>query len=1091
MSWKLLATISATYVAILFAIAWWGDRASARESRWLLHPVTAGILLSLTIAIYNTSWSFYGSVGQAARTGWGFMPIYVAPLLLLTVARPVLSRMIEAADAQGATSVADFLAGRYGTRQSIAALVTVGALAAVLPYIALQLKAVAGSFERLSGIGAPSRSGPAGLVQDTAFWLALAMALLIVVFGVRHAHRTERHRGLMIAVAFDSIVKLAAFLIVACAVVANAFGSGPAGLVRAYAALPPLPPPDAAAWVGDTLIAGLSFLCLPQIFHVLAVERARPGDLARAGWLFPLYLALLSIMMLPVAAAGVAAFGDTGAADSFMIALPLRAGRPALAVIAYVGGLSAATGMVIVATVALATMLCNDVIVPLILRGSRNAGGGAVAGQDVSSLLIRVRRIAVVAVLLLAYAMHRLIADYHLTQTGLVSFVGVAQFGPAMLAGLYWRRASSAGAVAGIAAGLTMWAWLLLLPPDWRPVVGGTNPIAAATFASLGINTALLALVSIAVPAAPDGAPASGRRMKAEDLRALAARFVGADLAETSLAGSTALLADRTRALLAGAIGISSARIVMAAAGHEGALVRHDARAILDEASEALAINHHLLRTVLDTIPQGICIFDANRCVLGWNATFLRLLDLPDGLVRVGLPLADLLHHNLSRARYAGSDPRLLLAPDAFEAERWPYVYERERPDGTVIEIAFDRLPDGGMVSTYSDVTERHHAAGALRRANEALEERVRERTQALESATAAAEAANLGKTRFLAAAGHDLLQPIHAARLFIATIESTSALPAPALRAAADAAAAIRSTETMIAGLSDLSAIDTGGIVPDPRLLSLDALLLPLVREIGALAEERGVSLGYRPSGLATMSDPALLRRIVQNYLVNALRHADAGRVILRCRARGASVDIQVWDDGHGIDPNRRAAIFEPFCRGERSEGMGLGLAIVQRMSRLLSHQVGVMSLPGRFACFFVRVPRLPLATQITEPTPAEKALDRAGRSLRLLCIDDDDRVQAALAGLCTAWGHRAEQVPSREPPDAIILDYHLKDGLTGIDLYDRLCALWGRHVPTLLVTADRSPGPAKRAAQRGINLLAKPIDTVRLREFVDGLAS
>lgn len=201
-----LATISAAYVAALFAIAWLGDRRFGKGATWLDHPVVAGILFSLTVAVYNTSWSFYGSVGEAARTGWGFLPIYVAPLLLITLGRPLLRRLIDAAETQEATSVADFLATRYGARQSIAALVTIGSLPAVLPYISLQLRAVAASFELLSGTAA----GPKTLLHDTALWLAVAMAALIVVFGVRHVHRSERHRGLMIAVAFDSTVKLVA-----------------------------------------------------------------------------------------------------------------------------------------------------------------------------------------------------------------------------------------------------------------------------------------------------------------------------------------------------------------------------------------------------------------------------------------------------------------------------------------------------------------------------------------------------------------------------------------------------------------------------------------------------------------------------------------------------------------------------------------------------------------------------------------------------------------------------------------------------------------------------------------------------------------
>jgi Na+/proline symporter/signal transduction histidine kinase len=1093
----MLAAISAIYVASLFGVAWLGDKATARGARFFDRPAVSGVIYCLTLAVYNTSWSFYGSVGRAARTGWGYLPIYLAPVLILTVGRPLLRRIVAAADRQGATSIADFLAARYGARQSVAALVTIGSLAAVLPYIALQLKAVAGSFERLQAGSRGVYGAPAsiGVIQDTAFWVTVAMAMFIVMFGVRHSHRSERHRGLMIAVAFDSIVKLVAFLAVATEIISEVFGPGLSGVARAFASLPPaLVVPDVLQplWLSNTLIAALSFLCLPHMFHVMAVERNRTGDLAWGGRLFPLYLVLLSLLMLPVAAAGITVLGSSAQGDGFMIALPLAAGRPSVAVLAYIGGLSAATGMVIVATVALATMLCNDVIMPVVLQAGRT--DARLRDADVSALLITVRRIAVGAILLLAYAMHRATADYRLTETGLVSFVGVAQFGPALIAGLYWRRANAAGAVAGIAVGLAIWAWLLLGPISFRPVIG-SDPISITTLASLAANIALFWLVSITATQEPGtkSVADSAEPLSGAELRALAVRFVGTDAANTAFARvssarfeeSPHTLAELTRNLLAGAIGSSSARVVMAAAGDRAALGNADARTILDQASEALRINHRLLRTVLDTIPQGICIFDAEQRIVAWNITFLRLLDIPSGIVCVGLPLADLLIFNLSRARYVGSDPRLLLAPNAFEAEQWPYVYERERPDGTVIEIAFDRLPDGGLVSTYSDVTERHRTAAALRVTNDELEVRVRERTEALARATAAAEAANLAKTRFLAAAGHDLLQPINAARLFLATVEHQAKLGKAAVAAVASAATAIHSTEAMIHGLSELSALDTGGMQAAITSIDLPSLLGSLASEMNVIAGEANVVLDVSVHPATVCGDPALLRRIVQNYLVNALRHAGAKRVLLRSRARGPCVEIQVWDDGCGIPRSMRTAIFDEFHRGGRPSGagMGLGLAIVRRIGAMLGHTTGVFSRLNRGSCFYVRVP-VSARNGIAVP---EHAVSRGElRALRVLCVDDNSQVLAALSGLLTQWGQVVEIQPGAVPPQAMVLDYHLEDGLTGVDLFDRLSALWGRQVPTLLATADRSTEVREQAAARGIGIVHKPIHPDALRAFL-----
>lgn len=1101
-----LVGLSACYVALLFGVAWLGDRAAAGPRRLLDRPAVSGTIYCLTLAVYNTGWSFYGSVGNAARQGWGYLPIYLAPILVLWFGRPVLRRLHAAADAQGATSIADFIAGQLGASQFVAAVVTIGSILAVLPYIALQLRAVSLSFTALSGGAVDTSTKPIAPPDDTVFWIAVAMALFTVMFGVRHSHRSRRHRGLMVAVAFDSIVKLLSFVVVASAIVLHTLRHEPSlfatdasrALLRPHLFRP--------LWLSNTLVAMLSFLCLPQTFHVSTVERSNPRDAVWGAWLFPVYVILLCALMLPVAAIGVSYYGGAAEGDRFMITIPMAIGRTDLAVLAFIGGLSAATGMVIVATMALATMLCNDVIMPVLLHTPISARW--LRRADMSLLIVNIRRFAVIVILALAYASTRITSTYRLSETGLVSFVGVAQFGPALLGGLFWRRATGPGAIAGMLAGLAVWAGMLLTPVTYRPN-SLLDPISLCTLVSLLSNVAMFIIVSLAGTSWPRVVdPAgTGQTPSEDELSELAVRFVGAEAASAafeerkrqSWARLDAL--DFTRNLLAGAIGIASARVVLAAS-QRSTLSDQAAWAILDEASEALRLNHRLLWTVLSTIPQGICIFDQELRVSAWNGRFLELLDMPAGVVRVGMPLRQLLDYNHDRARYAKSDPRRLLAPHQLEERQWPYIYERERPDGSVLEISFDRLPEGGLVSTYIDISERHRSVLSLRSTNEQLERRVRERTLALEQARSAAEAANQSKTRFLAAAGHDLLQPLSAAKLFIATLEEQVYVSRPfqggppdaADRIAAavvGAAAALRSSETMIHGLMDISAFDTGVVRTAVGDFELGSVLQPLEQEFRALLGSSLVGLDICHETVTVRSDPFLLRRIVQNYLTNALRHSGARRIGLRCRRRGGRVDIQVWDDGNGLDRTARARVFEEFHRGHGASerGMGIGLTIVHRIGQLLDHPVGVLSIPGRGTCFFVRVP-------LGRPVPPQAAESRrnevarfdlnGGEPLRVLCIDDDEQVLAGMSGLLRALGIDVLHEPEAAPPDAMIVDYHLGADINGIGLIERLRVLWGSETPALLLTADRSDAIRFEANSQAIALAHKPVKPDQVKAFL-----
>lgn len=1167
-AWFVLA-VAAGYVTTLFLVAWWGDRRSAGGPLVSPNSWAAAISYCLTLAVYNTSWSFYGSVGRAATSGLDFATIYIGPTLVLLFGQKLLAKVIAIAKAQNVTSIADFIAARYGKSQVLAAFVTLASLLGVLPYIALQLKAVGKSFDYL--ILQPERAGGEALRfwQDSAFGVAASMALFAIVFGVRHVHASEHHRGLMLAIAFESVVKLLAFLIVALFVLFGLSG-GPAALLSQFQSEPQLAgilnfDPTQPVWPATIIISGIAFLCLPQAFHVAVVENEAPSHTRTAAWLYPAYLALFSLLILPIAAAGLARFGAMMDPDTYVISLPIAADASTISLIAFLGGLSAATGMVIMTSVALSTMLCNDVIMPLLLR-SRVFGLRA-QSRPMTSVLVMVRRLSILGILLLAYLMHRLVnQSYPLTLIGLLSFVAVAQFGPAFVGGLFWPRANKAGASLGIAVGFFIWAYTLLLPsaaPLWPGIeeivrqgpwqlgwlrpnallgLDGIDPISHATLWSLGANLVCFLVVSALgrqstvernqAAAFADGVvresiPKLSSRVlvRLDDLRALALRFVGVERGAAAfdnyLAARSAGAGPRldpsglvdldsirfTENLLAGAIGAASARVVIAASLEGHSLSRREAMAMLDEASEALRFNRSLLQSTLESVPQGICAFDAEFNITAWNGRFIALLDLPPDFVRVGLALADLIAFNVERGEYAASEFAALLVNRDVAAQSWPYRYERKRPDGTVLEIVYDRVAEGGYVSTYTDVTERHRAAEALRRANEGLELRVRERTEALEQAKGEAEQANLGKTRFLAAASHDLLQPLNAARLFLSALDeslhaaSRSGDSDKERVLASSAITALRSTEHVLDRLLDISSYDAGAVRAEISDFPIADLLVQLNVEFSAMARERGLVLRVVDCRDVVRSDPHLLRRILQNLLSNALRYTPKGRILLGCRRRGETLRIEVWDTGIGIAAADQKRIFEEFQRlaPGAEKGLGLGLAIVERVSRLLDHAVDVRSRPGLGSCFAVTVPLGRGPGRPLQRSPAMAAPTVAERALTVLCLDNDATILDGLSALLGGWGHRvlvatdasaAMDAAATVPPDIVLLDYHLDGGRNGLDFLDDLRQKAGCDVRALVVTGDRGEAVRKAARARGCEVLSKPVKPAALRRFLGGEA-
>src|SRR6266481_1826825 len=458
--WIVIA-VALGYIGLLFVVASYGDRTRrfGREGRWrFIYP--------LSLAIYCTSWTFFGSVGLASRTGFAFSPIYIGPMLLIGLCSPLIVRIVRLAKAQNITSIADFIAARYGKAQTVAATVALIAIIGTIPYIALQLKAVSSSLATILVPIGPASGTMQPVFGDIALYVAVAMAIFAVLFGTRHIDATEHQDGLMLAIATESIVKLVAFVGVGVFVTFWMF-DGPLSLFaqaleRPNTAAVLSREPAPGTLLAMTLLSLFAIVLLPRQFHVTVVENNSEDEVRRASWLFPLYLVLINLFVVPIALAGLLTFRP-GQVDSdmFVLALPLAAHSDLFTIAAFVGGLSAATAMVIVESVALAIMVSNDIVMPFVLqrREALIAGRGNVGG-----LLLIVRRMAIFVILFLAYIYYRLAGDAQLASIGLLSFAAVAQLAPAFFGGLIWRRGTARGAMAGMTVGIVAWAYTLLLP---------------------------------------------------------------------------------------------------------------------------------------------------------------------------------------------------------------------------------------------------------------------------------------------------------------------------------------------------------------------------------------------------------------------------------------------------------------------------------------------------------------------------------------------------------------------------------------------------------------------------------------------------
>jgi len=647
---------SFAYVGLLFAIAYYGDKRADAGRSIIANPY----IYALSLAVYCTSWTFYGSVGRAATSGIGFLPIYLGPTLMAALWWYVMLKIIRISKQNRITSIADFIASRYGKSQMLGGLVTIIAVVGIIPYIALQLKAISGTFLivlQYPALATPENQGAPLFLGDNTFYIAMLLAAFTILFGTRHLDATERHEGLVAAIAFESLVKLLAFIAVGLFVtfwLYDGFGDifGRALHTPQLSALLTLGSESGsyATWASLTFLSMAAIMFLPRQFQVTVVENVDERHLTKAIWLFPLYLLAINIFVLPITFGGLLHFPDgTVDADTFVLTLPIAEQRPWLALFAFIGGLSAATGMVIVETIALSTMVCNDLVMPVLLRLKALR---LTERRDLSGLLLGIRRGAIVLILVLGYLYFYLAGEaYALVSIGLISFSAVAQFAPAIIGGIFWKGGTRTAAFCGLAAGFLVWTYTLLLPSfaksGWLPItflshglfgtdllkpqqllgLQGLDDITHCLFWSMLINIGCYVGVSlIKGPSAAEHGQATvfvdalkhplaapGSRFwrgsaSVNDLLLLVGRFLGPERAHEAFAAyarsrgarsSEALSADadlvhHAESLLAGAIGSASARVMVASVVEEEPLGIDEVMNIIDEASQVLAYSRQL-----------------------------------------------------------------------------------------------------------------------------------------------------------------------------------------------------------------------------------------------------------------------------------------------------------------------------------------------------------------------------------------------------------------------------------------------------------------------------------------------------------------
>lgn len=901
LSTGLIVVVASLYLGGLFLLAFVIDR---RAKRGAAGFINSPIVYTLSLAVYCTSWTFYGAVGSAARNGLEYLTIYLGPTLVLLAWPFLLRKLVRISNAQRITSIADFISARYGKSSSISVLVTVIALIGVTPYIALQLKAVAASFDALGVTQGWEPTGPStwALFSDTGFWVAVCMATFVILFGTRNLGADEHHPGIVAAIAFESFVKL--FSLGAIAAFAlfglndgfeDLFARGAANpdVQRLYSFADGFEP----RWIATTFLSAAAILCLPRQFQVAVVENANERHLVTASWLFPLYLLLVSLFVIPIAISGMTSLPPGSNPDLFVLNVPLAAGQDGLALFAFIGGLSAATSMVIVASIALAIMISNHLVAPLLLR--LPFFGGSESG-NFSTTLLMVRRVSIAAILTLGFIYYRLTETSNaLASIGLISFAGVAQFLPALIGGIYWRNATKPGATAGLLAGFVLWAYTLLVPSmagagwafvevtetglfsqsllkpsalfglaDWDPLVHGL-------FWSMSFNIALYVIVSVLTNASP-----------LERLQ-------------------SALFVDAFRT---GEEGVEGA---LQRSATTDDLMRLTIRILGPERAQDIFRDYARRQGLRDPLPQPepALIAHIERQLAG----------------SIGAASARTMISRVAHGETITMDAVISLLDETQQVIRYSRDLEAKS-----IELG--------------------RTAEQLREANEQL-------TKLDEM-----------KDDFLSQVSHELRTPMTSIRSFSEILVSTPDLSDEQARRFITVIQQESERLTrLLDEILELGRLESSQLEWHPVHADATVIVRAAIEAMRGFTQEKGVTvldlLGDQPIPVDT--DPDRLKQVCINLLSNAAKYSTGPAPVVEISHAAAApgsgeIEILVRDNGPGIAPEIRNSLFTKFSRGwsenyTPDDGSGLGLAISKRIMQLMGGDLRLVETGAKGTCFAI----------------------------------------------------------------------------------------------------------------------------------------
>ncbi len=1148
--WLILCT--ALYLGVLFYIAYRSDQQPAGR-----FSPQQPLIYTLSITIYCTSWTFFGAVGNAAQSGWDFFSIYLGPIIVFVVFYPFLRKLVDVSKRHNTTSIADFIATRYGKSSSLAAVVTIIALVGILPYISLQIKAIAGAYDLLAGANSVTTSD-SNLI-DTALALSLILAVFSMLFGARTIDASEHHRGMIHAVSFESAVKLLAFLAVAALafdMVTRLTSSMTTEISTTEMMMAHFNEKEiTSSFFVKTILAAAAIICLPRQFHVTAVE-ARGDELRVARWGFPVYLILFSIAVIPITTAGLQFSPNPANADLFVLTLPMHQGQDWLTIVSYIGGFSAATGMVIVSTIALSTMVSNDLIFPLLVRFNK-----ASSKTNFHSALLLIRRSTIVVLMLLAYGYYlQAGSGKSLYSIGLLSFAAAAQFAPAIIGGLYWKKGHRNGAMAGLIAGFTIWLYTLLLPslsgsarlPDefavsdilgiaWlKPYelfgIAFEDPLTHGVFWSMLFNITAYILFSLrARHSFNDQLQASAYvsrdedlirdtrkhnwNIRVADLYELCKRITGPIRAEQFFLECGYELGDRmkekadahlirkTEKVLAGTIGAATTEQLIHATQAPENYTHDDIDLWLDKTSQALKFNREILQVTIDNINQGVSVVDSDLRLVAWNRLYIKLFSYPENFISVGKPIEEVIRYNVKRGMGVISEKNTreeeVRKRLNYLKHGKAYTHVRYWPDGRIIQTQGARLPDGGFITTFTDISTLKQVERELEETNRNLERKVDERTQMLsrvnaelQQAKTVAEDATRSKTHFLAAASHDLTQPLGASKLYLGALLEDLADEEDKRILAGNALGALKTAESLLKSLLDISRLDSGSLKPEIKKFPLQQLLAAIDTEFKVLAAEKGLRLRVVSTPHGTESDSTLLHSILQNFVSNAIRYTKAGSVMAVCRRNGDAIRIEIRDSGAGIPAQKADIIFEEFQQlDEASEGAGLGLSICHRIANLLGHEIRMKSIPGRGSCFSLLVPRCKAAT-MERVTSVQTFRKRWLTGVKILCVDDDKEILHATHTVLQRWGATVKCLPgahevgllagTEDRFDVVLMDYRLASAINGLDLLKKYRETHHDHFLGVLITAEQNKQIEIDTLHYGFKYLAKPVEPAKLRAIL-----